>query len=68
MLSTLAMGSGKSLEQVTNAYVGLVKGRKNMAVELFRDISVTTDDFVKATKKGLDEVTGILIELFGVEI
>ena len=25
-----------------------------MATELFRDIGITTDDFVKATKKGID--------------
>jgi hypothetical protein len=60
MLSNLAMGSGKSLEQVTNAYSAMVKGRKNMAVELFRDIGITTEDFARATKKGLDEATGMI--------
>ena len=58
MLSNLAMGSGKSLEEVTKAYSGLARGRKNMAVELFRDIGITTEDFVKATGKSVDKATG----------
>ena len=59
-LSTLAMGTGKSLGDITKAYSGLARGRKNMAVELFRDIGITTEDFVKATGKGIDSATGMI--------
>jgi len=59
-LSNLAMGSGKSLDQITKAYTALVKGKKNMAMELFRDIGITTQDFIKATGKGMDKAKGVI--------
>ena len=58
MLTNLAAGSGKSIEQVTEAYIKMARGKKGIAVELFRDIGISIEDFVKATGKGIDKQTG----------
>jgi hypothetical protein len=34
MLTNLAAGSGKSIEQVSEAYIKMARGKKGMAVEL----------------------------------
>jgi hypothetical protein len=57
-LTTLAAGSGKSIEQVTEAYIKMARGKKGIAVELFRDIGISIEDFVEATGKGIDKQTG----------
>jgi phage tail tape-measure protein len=57
-LTTLAAGSGKSIEQVSEAYIKMARGKKGIAVEMFRDIGISIEDFVKATGKGIDRQTG----------
>jgi hypothetical protein len=53
MLGDLAAASGKPFEQVMSAYSKLVTGQKGQAVEQFRDLLITADDWVKATGKGV---------------
>lgn len=52
MLGDLAAASGKPLEQVLNAYAKMASGQKGIAVDMFRDLLITTDDWIKATGKG----------------
>ena len=52
MLGDLAAASGKPLEQVLNAYAKMASGQKGIAVDMFRDLLITTDDWTKATGKG----------------
>ena len=60
MLSNLAIGSGKGLDQITDAYVALARGKKDQAMDLFSGIGITIEDFTKATGKGIDANTGML--------
>lgn len=53
MLGDLAAASGKPLEQVMNAYAKMASGQKGIAVDMFRDLLITTNDWVKATGKGV---------------
>lgn len=53
MLGDLASASGKSFDQVLNAYAKMASGQKGIAIDMFRDLLVTTDDWVKATGKQL---------------
>lgn len=55
MLGDLASASGKPFEQVMMAYSKLVTGQKGEAVNLFRDLLITNDDWVKATGKGVSK-------------
>jgi len=55
MLGDLAAASGKPIDQVGGAYAKLVTGQKGMAVDMFRDLLITTDDWVKATGKGVNK-------------
>ncbi len=52
-LGDLAAASGKPIEQVLNAYAKLATGQKGEAVNMFRDLLISTDDWVKATGKGI---------------
>ncbi len=51
-LGDLAAASGKPIEQVMNAYAKLATGQKGEGVNMFRDLLISTDDWVKATGKG----------------
>lgn len=53
MLGDLAAASGKPLEQVMNAYAKMASGQKGIAVDMFRDLLITTNDWAKATGKGV---------------
>lgn len=53
MLGDLAAASGKPLEQALNAYAKMASGQKGIAVDMFRDLLITTDDWAKATGKGV---------------
>ena len=55
MLGDLAAASGKPMEQALSAYAKMASGQKGIAVDMFRDLMITTDDWVKATGKGLDK-------------
>ena len=52
MLGDLAAASGKPFEQVMSAYSKMASGQKGIAVDMFRDLLITTDDWAKATGKG----------------
>lgn len=55
MLGDLAAASGKPLQQVMGAYGKLASGQKGMAVDMFRDLLITTNDWVEATGKGVEK-------------
>lgn len=55
MLGDLAAAAGKPLDQVKGAYAKLATGQKGEAVNMFRDLLITTDDWVKATGKGVSK-------------
>jgi hypothetical protein len=55
MLGDLAAASGKPLEQVMNAFSKLATNQKGEAVNMFRDLLISTDDWVKATGKGVQK-------------
>jgi len=55
MLGDLASASGKPIEQVSGAFAKLASGQKGVAVDMFRDLLITTDDWVKATGKGISK-------------
>lgn len=73
MLGDLAAASGKPIEQVSRAFAKLVSGQKGLAVDMFRDLLITTDDWVEATGKGMrksgelmattDEMLAVLPEI-----
>lgn len=51
MLGDLAAASGKPLDQAVNAYAKLASGQKGVAVDMFRDLLISTKDWEKATGK-----------------
>ncbi len=51
-LGDLAAASGKPMEQVMSAYSKLATGQKGEAINMFRDLLISTEDWVKATGKG----------------
>lgn len=55
MLGDLAAAAGKPIEQVGGAFAKLASGQKGIAVDMFRDLLITTDDWVKATGKGISK-------------
>ena len=59
-LGDLAAAAGKPIDQVTSAYSKLASGQKGMAVDMFRDLLITTDDWVKATGKGVSKSGSLL--------
>lgn len=52
-LGDLAAASGKPIEQVMGAYAKLSTGQKGEGVNMFRDLLISTDDWIKATGKGI---------------
>ncbi len=52
MLGDLAAASGKPIEQVLNAFAKLSTGQKGEAVNMFRDLLISTDDWAEAVGKG----------------
>jgi hypothetical protein len=55
MLGDLAAASGKPMEQALNAYSKMASGQKGIAIDMFRDLMITTDDWTKATGKGVSK-------------
>lgn len=55
MLGDLAAASGKPMEQVMSAYAKLATGQKGEAVNMFRDLLISTNDWSKATGKGISK-------------
>ncbi|HPH85580.1 MAG TPA: hypothetical protein PLC48_08960 [Ferruginibacter sp.] len=55
MLGDLAAASGKPLEQVLGAYAKISTGQKGEGVNMFRDLLISTDDWIKATGKGISK-------------
>lgn len=55
LLGDLAAASGKPIEQAKNAFAKLATGQKGEAVNMFRDLLISTDDWVKATGKGVSK-------------
>jgi hypothetical protein len=55
MLGDLASAAGKPIEQVSGAFTKLATGQKGVAVDMFRDLLITTDDWTKATGKGISK-------------
>lgn len=52
-LGDLASASGKPIEQVAGAFAKLASGQKGIAVDMFRDLLITTNDWIEATGKGV---------------
>ena len=59
-LGDLAAASGKPIDQVTGAFAKLVSGQKGEAVNMFRDLLISTKDWSAATGKGIKK-TGELM-------
>jgi hypothetical protein len=55
MLGDLASAAGKPIDQVSGAFAKLATGQKGVAVDMFRDLLITTDDWTKATGKGVSK-------------
>ncbi len=53
MLGDLATAAGKPIEQVSAAFSKLATGQKGIAVDMFHDLLITTEDWTKATGKGV---------------
>jgi len=51
MLGDLSSASGKPMEQALSAYAKMVTGQKGIAIDMFRDLLITADDWTKATGK-----------------
>jgi len=52
-LGDLAAASGKPIEQVLSAYSKLATGQKGEAVNMFRDLLISSEDWAKATGMGI---------------
>lgn len=52
-LGDLAAAAGKPMAQVTGAFAKLASGQKGIAVDMFRDMMISVDDWVAATGKGV---------------
>jgi len=48
-LGDLASASGKPMEQALSAYAKMMTGQKGIAIDMFRDLLISTDDWAKAT-------------------
>lgn len=53
MLGDLASAAGKPIDQVSGAFTKLATGQKGVAVDMFRDLLITTEDWTNATGKGI---------------
>lgn len=51
-LGDLASASGKPMEQALSAYAKMASGQKGIAVDMFRDLLITSNDWAEATGKG----------------
>lgn len=51
-LGDLASASGKPMEQALSAYAKMASGQKGIAVDMFRDLLITQEDWANATGKG----------------
>lgn len=58
-LGDLASASGKPMEQALAAFAKMATGQKGIAVDMFRDLLISVDDWVAATGKGV-KATGEL--------
>jgi len=56
-LGDLAAASGKPIEQVVGAFGKLATGQKGVAVDMFRDLLISTADWEKAVGKSIDKIT-----------
>lgn len=50
-LGDLSSAAGKPFEQTLSAYAKLASGQKGIAIDMFRDLLITTEDWSKATGK-----------------
>lgn len=55
LLGDLAAASGKPMAQALRAYAKMASGQKGIAVDMFRDLMITTEDWTKATGKGVSK-------------
>lgn len=55
MLGDLASASGKPFEQALSAFSKMASGQKGMAIDMFRDLLITTDDWAEKTGKAIDK-------------
>jgi Cortexillin I, coiled coil. len=55
MLGDLASASGKPMEQVMDAFAKLATGQKGEAVNMFRDLLISTEDWTKATGTAIEK-------------
>lgn len=58
-LGDLASASGKPMEQALSAFAKMATGQKGIAVDMFRDLLISVDDWTEATGKGV-KATGEL--------
>lgn len=54
-LGDMAANAGKPIEQALRAYTKLATGQKGIAVDMFRDLLITTEDWINATGKGVSK-------------
>jgi hypothetical protein len=52
-LGDLSAAAGKPMEQALDAYAKLATGQKGIAVDMFRDLLITQQDWMDATGKGI---------------
>lgn len=55
MLGDLAAASGKPMEQALSAFAKMASGQKGIAVDMFRNLMITVDDWTEATGKGVSK-------------
>lgn len=55
ILGDLAAAAGKPIDQVSSAFAKLASGQKGVAIDMFRDLLITTDDWSKATGKAVNK-------------
>lgn len=54
-LGDMSSFAGKPMEQALSAFSKMASGQKGIAVDMFRDMLITTDDWQKATGKGISK-------------
>lgn len=54
-LGDLAAASGKPIDQVVGAFAKLKSGQKGEGVNMFRDLLITNEDWMRATGKGMSK-------------
>lgn len=54
-LGDLASAAGKPIDQVSSAFTKLASGQKGIAVDMFRDLLISTEDWTKATGAGVSK-------------